>query len=190
MPEVLFMDRSPIVVDIVSAHNKKSTHKDLSDEGLYSYYSKTNPTQSPKAWIHKDQMLCSEMKPMPCCMPVQLVVQLSSSNRVSAKASALQAICCITDNKSAKSSSKPCHCCHTGIWILPLQSKGLSPLQLHEMKTPGMHSNYAKAFFFFLRYHIYNFSLICHPMTSVIWVPKCTRSFFWYYTFCLFTTAE
>ena len=34
MPEVLFMGCSPIVAGIVSAHNKKATHKDLSVWGL------------------------------------------------------------------------------------------------------------------------------------------------------------
>lgn len=49
MPEVLFMDWSPIVVGIVSAHNRKSTHKDLSVEGLYSYYCKNKPHPKSKS---------------------------------------------------------------------------------------------------------------------------------------------
>lgn len=91
-----------------------------------------------------------KQKPISCCRFVQLVLQLSSCSSVSAAAeasfSALQAICQDhSDNKGARSSSRPCHYHHTGVLILTLNSKRLPPLRLLDMTTLVMQPTAARA---------------------------------------------
>lgn len=144
------MDRSPIVAGIVSAHNKKATHKDLSVEGHYC--EKTpKPPKPQKPGYTRTKFYVLKWKPIPSCMPLRWVVQLPSRSRVSAAAEASlllsRQFVSITGNDGGTSGSRPCRYRHAGVLILPLQSRRPPPLQLHHRTTPVVHSKVAKAFF-------------------------------------------
>lgn len=137
MPQVLFMGWSPIVAGIVSAHNKKAMHKDLSVQGLQSYYCMKYKPQKSGHTRTKCYVLNWEL--ISCRMFLQLVVvQQGHSCSIF---SALPAICqCHSDNEGAMGSSGPRHYHSTGVLDINIQKTASSLPPQYDSSHYAAHS--------------------------------------------------